>query len=61
MSPFDEGATLYEDDPELLLAEVWRKAAKLHLTLGPQRDFVSGYVTRRLRKDEFLREKNSAP
>ena len=61
MSPFDEGAQLFEDEPELLAAAVWRKASQLYQSLDTQRDFVNGYITRRLRRDEFMQEKKSAP
>ena len=62
MSPFDEGAELFETEQELLAAEVWRRAAKLYPDhLDTQRDFVNGYITRRLRRDEFHQEKKSAP
>ena len=61
MSPFDEGAELFEAEQELLAAEVWRRAAKLYQNLDTQRDFVNGYITRRLRRDEFMQEKKSAP
>ena len=61
MSPFDEGAELFDAEQELLAAEVWRRAAKIYPDhLDTQRDFVNGYITRRLRRDEFMQEKTSS-
>ena len=55
-----EGELLFKDEPELLVAEVWHRAAKLYQSRDSQMEFVNGYINARRRSDERRTEKNSA-
>lgn len=54
-----EGELLFKDEPELLVAEVWHRAAKLYQSRESQTEFVNGYINARRRYDERQSEKNS--
>ena len=56
MDYFELGYNLFDEDPELILAEVWRRAAKLTESKDYQNEFVSGYVSARLKHDDYIRE-----
>ena len=58
MDAKEQGAALFEAQPELLAAAVWREAAKHYSDIDTQREFVNAYIAARLRRDEYHREKS---
>jgi hypothetical protein len=57
MDAKEQGAVLFEAQPELLAAAVWHEAAKHYKEIDAQREFVNAYISARLRRDEYRREK----
>jgi len=54
----DKGSDLFGSDPELLVAAVWREAAKIYPDRDTQMEFVNAYISARRRRDEYRREKS---
>jgi hypothetical protein len=57
MDAKEQGAALFEQEPELLAPAVWREAAKHYPEIDTQREFVNAYISARRRRDEYQREK----
>lgn len=57
MDAKEQGAALFEAQPELLAPAVWREATKHFPDIDTQREFVNAYIAARLRRDEYRREK----
>ena len=51
---YDAGYDLFKNEPELLLAEVWWRAAPR--PSDERQEFVDGYRAARKQHDEFRRE-----
>jgi len=60
MDAKEQGYALFEQQPELLAAAVWREATKHFSDIDTQREFVNAYIAARLRRDEHRREKNES-
>lgn len=56
MDFFELGYNLFDEDSELMLAEVWWRAAKLSESKEDQEKFVSGYIAARFKYDEYMHE-----
>ena len=57
MDAKEQGAALFENEPELLVAAVWHVAAKHYSDRDTQMEFVNAYITARRHHDEYRREK----
>jgi hypothetical protein len=55
---FDLGHELFKREPDLLGVEVWHRAVNTTDNVQDQFDFVTGYMTARLQRDDYEREKN---
>jgi len=61
MDAKEQGAALFVEQPELLLAAVWHVAAKQFPDdRDTQREFVNAYSAARTRRDEYRKEKRDA-
>jgi hypothetical protein len=52
----DAGFDLFKEEPELMVAAVWQRAAKLTEDRDQQREFVNAYIDARRQRDEYRRD-----
>ena len=56
---FSAGFDLFKKEPELMLAEVWRRAHALGHSFDDQHTYVDGFCAARAKHDDYLREQKN--